>query len=281
MKRFAVLACLLMTPAISAEAGEFEPYEMARSEVVPITEEGTDRQYELYVKLPRDYDENTDTSYPVIYTTDAAIHMDMLSGSTEFLMPEVILVGISYQLNLGVEEVHFSRFRDYTTLPSEDPEIQARYQPGEAENHFAFIRDEIIPYIEKSYRVDPEERTYFGYSLGGAFGAYMLFTQPWIFKNYVLGSPAFGERSGRYIDELEARTRGQQRNMNANVFVSLGEAEEDAKDSVDAFVSVLKRRTGSGLALSDLEIIEGADHSGAFPETAMRGVKWLSQLQSN
>jgi predicted alpha/beta superfamily hydrolase len=281
VKRFAVLACLLMTPAISTQASEFEPYEMARSEVVPITEKGTDRQYELYIKLPRDYDENTDTSYPVIYTTDAAIHMDMLSGSTEFLMPDVILVGISYQLNLGGEEVHFSRFRDYTTLPSEDPEIQARYQPGQAENHFAFIRDEIIPYIEKSYRADPKERTYFGYSLGGAFGAYMLFSQPETFKNYVLGSPAFGERSGRYIEELEASTRGQQHNMNADVFVSLGEAEEDVKDSVDAFVSVLERRTGSGLALRDLEIIEGADHSGAFPETAMRGVKWLSQLQSN
>ena len=281
MKRFAVLACLLMTPAISAEASEFEPFEMARSEVVPITEKGTERQYELYIKLPRGYDENTETTYPVIYTTDAAIHMDMLSGSTEFLMPEVILVGISYQLNLGAEEVHFSRFRDYTTLPSEDPEIQARYQPGEADNHFSFIRDEIIPYVEGSYRADPEERTYFGYSLGGAFGAYMLLSQPEIFKNYVLGSPAFGDRSGRFIDELEVRTRDQQRNMNANVFVSLGEAEEDVKDSVDAFVSVLERRTGSGLALRDLEIIEGADHSGAFPETALRGVKWLSQLQSN
>lgn len=281
MKRFAVLACLLMTPAISAQASEFEPYEMARSEVVPIIENGTDRQYELYIKLPEDYAENTDTAYPVIYTTDAAIHMDMLSGPTEFLMPQVILVGISYQLNLSDERAHVSRFRDYTTLESENPEIQAEYQPGQAKNHFAFIRDEIIPLIEKSYRADPEERTYFGYSLGGAFGAYMLFSQPEIFKNYVLGSPAFGERSRRFIDELEARTRAEQRNMNANVFVSLGEAEEDAKESVDAFVSVLKRRSGSGLALRNLEIIEGADHSGAFPETALRSVKWLSQLQTN
>ncbi|MEO0688944.1 MAG: alpha/beta hydrolase-fold protein [Pseudomonadota bacterium] len=281
MKKLAALACLLMAPAISAQASEFEPYEMARSEVVPITEEGTDRRYELYIKLPEDYAENTDKRYPVIYATDGAIHMDTLSGTTEFLLPNVILVCISYQLNLGAEEAHFSRFRDYTTLPSENPEIQARYQLGQADNHFAFIRDEIIPYVEKSYRADPNERTYFGYSLGGSFGAYMPLSEPETFKNYVLGSPSFGERTAQFIDDLEASTRNAQRDIKANVFVSLGEAEEGAKDSVDDFVAVLKRRTGTGLALRDLEIIEGANHSGAFPETALRSVKWLSQLQKD
>ncbi|MEP2990454.1 MAG: alpha/beta hydrolase-fold protein [Parasphingorhabdus sp.] len=278
--KIAVLICLLMQPIASAQASELKPYEMPRSEVVPIQESGTDRQYELYIKLPEDYAENTDTRYPVIYTTDAEVHMDMLSGSTEFLMPEVILVGISYQKNHEDQRVNISRFRDYTTVESTNPETQTRYQPGQASNHLRFIRDEVIPYVEKNYRTNPAERSYFGYSLGGAFGAYILLSKPDSFKNYILGSPAFNDRSAKYIDELEVQMAPEQQKMNANVFVSLGEKEENAKERVEGLMSVLKRRSGSGVALTGLEIIEESDHSAAFPETAIRGVRWLAKLNT-
>lgn len=275
-----VLFCLLTMPFAGVQAREFKPYEMARTQVVPIQESGTDRQYELYIKLPENYAENTDTKYPVIYTTDAVVHMDMLSGSTEFLMPEVVLVGISYQKNHPEERANMSRFRDYTTTQHSDPEIQARFQPGQASNHLAFIRDEIFSYIEKNYRTDPSARTYFGYSLGGAFGAYILLSKPDSFKNYILGSPAFSDRSAQYIDDIEARMAPEQQNLNVNVFVSLGEEEEDARERVEGLMSVLRRRSGSGVAPTGLEIIEDADHAEAFPETAIRGVKWLSRLKS-
>ena len=38
-----------------AQTGEPNAYEMARTEVVPILDTSTDRQYELYVKLPEGY----------------------------------------------------------------------------------------------------------------------------------------------------------------------------------------------------------------------------------
>ena len=272
-----VLNCFLILPLISAQASEFEPYKMPRTEVVPIQESDTDRQYELYVKLPEDYAENPDAIYPVIYTTDAEVHMDMLSGATEFLMPEVILVGISYQKNYPHERANISRFRDYTMVEQTDPAAQARFPTGQAGNHLSFIRDDVIPYIEENYRVNPAERSYFGYSLGGAFGAYILFSKPDSFTNYILGSPALGDRTARYIDELEVQSAQEQQDRNANVFVSLGEAEEDAKASVDGLISVLKRRSGSGMALTGLVIIEDSNHATAFPETVLRSVKWVSQ----
>lgn len=275
LTRIAVLICCLLPPVASAQTGEFKPYEMPRTEVVPIQENGTERQYELYIKLPEDYAEKTDENYPVIYTTDAEVHMDMLSGATEFLMPDVILVGISYQKNHKEERANISRFRDYTMLEHPNPEIQARFQPGQASNHASFIRDEVIPYIEEKYRTNPAERSYFGYSLGGAFGAYMLLSQPDTFNNYILGSPALDDQRVKYIDELEAQLAPEQENINANVFVSLGEAEEEAKESVEGLVSVLKRRSGSGVALTGLVIIEDSNHATAFPETVIRGVKWL------
>lgn len=265
-------------PIQSAEVKVREPisYEIPRTQVAPIRDSKTDRQYELYIKLPEGYAENTGAKYPVIYTTDAVWHFDMLSGSTEYLMPDVILVGISWQKGLEDEREFVSRFRDYTVVKSETAEVPT----GEAGNHLSFIRDDVINYVENTYRADPRERTYFGYSLGGAFGAYVLLADPDTFKNYILGSPALGRRSAEYIDELEADTAPRQQELNTNVFVSIGELEESEMELTENLLSVLQRRSQSGLTLTGLEIIEDSDHGAAFPETVIRGVKWLAQLKS-
>lgn len=266
-------------------ADQPQAYEMPRTQVVPIVDlgedrgevSGADRQYELYIKLPEDYSEQLSIRYPVIYTTDAAWHMDMLSGATEYLMPEVILVGISWQKNLEDERPSVSRFRDYTVEEVSDPELQAQYQPGQASSHLSFLRDKVIPYIESNYRADSAERAYFGYSLGGQFGAYVLLARPDTFKHYILGSPSV--RSSEYFDALEQRTALSQKDTTTNVLVSIGQLETEEMENTENFVSLLRRRAKSGLILTGLEIIEGSDHSTGFPETAIRGVKWLSSKQ--
>lgn len=264
--------------SFSAESrAELAAYELPRTTIAPIKDSKKDRQYELYIKLPEEYSENTDVKYPVIYTTDASVHMEMLYGATEFLMPNVILVGISYQKDLVGKPPFVSRFRDYEITEYSNPEAQARMQGGQVSHYLDFIRNEVIPYVDTKYRTIPNERSYFGYSLGGAFGAYTLFAQPDTFKNYILGSPAFRQTSLKYIDEFEEKTALGQEEMNVNVFVSLGELEEKSAESVDHFMSVLRRRSEVGLTLTGLEIIKDSDHGSAFPETVIRSIKWLSQ----
>ena len=260
---------------------ELAAYEMPRTHVAPLKDSKKNRQYELYIKLPEEYSENADVNYPVIYTTDAVVHMDMLSGATEFLMPNIILVGISYQTDLGDERKNASRFRDYQMAEYTNPEIQERFQGGQASHHLEFIRNDVIPYIETRYRTIPDERTYFGYSLGGAFGAYILFAEPDTFKHYILGAPAFNPRSLQIVDALEAKTAPHQGEMNVNVFVALGDLERDEdKERVDHLMSVLQRRSQSGMTLTGLEVIKNSDHAEAFPETAIRGVRWLAEMSS-
>jgi len=262
----------------SAESkAELAAYEMPRTQVAPIMDSKMDRQYELYIKLPEEYSENTDVKYPVIYTTDATVHLEMLSGATEFLMPNVILVGISYQKDHGDERPYASRFRDYEITEYSNPEAQARMQGGQVSQHLDFIRNDVIPHVETRYRTIPNERSYFGYSLGGAFGAYILLAQPDTFKHYILGSPAFRKTSLQYIDKFEEKTALGQDKMNVNVFVSLGELEKNAAENTDHFMSVLRRRNEAGLSLTGLEIIKESDHGSAFPETVIRSIKWLSQ----
>jgi predicted alpha/beta superfamily hydrolase len=276
-----LIAIAISLPITGAYAGEPKPYEMPRSQVVSLKDTAFDRQYEIYVKLPDGYSENPDELYPVIYTTDAKWHIEMLSAATEYLMPNVVVVGISWQTDLGEEAEHFSRFRDYSLIESTNSERQARYQFGQAQNHLAFIRDEVMEFVDQNYRTAPGDNTYFGYSLGGEFGAFALLAQPETFSNYILGSPSVSQREITYFDQLESTTAPQQQMIATNVFISVGELEENSIPDISDLVSVLRRRSEAGLALTGLEVIEGSDHTTAFPDTAIRGVKWLVQMRSN
>ncbi|MEM9000405.1 MAG: alpha/beta hydrolase-fold protein [Bacteroidota bacterium] len=247
---------------------------LPKIQVIPIKDTKNDRQYELYVKLPEDYAENSDKKYPVIYYTDAMWHVELLSGATEYIMEEAILVGISWEKDLTSDVgPHVSRYRDYSMRASSNPEHQKKYQFGQADDHLAFLRNDVIPYVEDNYSTDAERRTYFGYSLSGEFGVYILLTQPDTFKNYILGSPSLkGEIP--HVAELESASR--HKDLNANVFVSYGTLEKESGEHIDEFVALLKSRNDQHVTLQ-YEIIDGS-HQTAFPMTVVRSIAWLSKI---
>lgn len=261
---------------------EAKPLELTAIQVVPIQDSATGRNYELYIKLPESYDakgENAknDRTYPVIYFTDALWHVELLSAATAFLMEDAILVGISWQKDNDeklVKEVgeHVSRYRDYSVWQSSKADHQAKYQFGQASKHLTFIGKDVIRHVEKNYRTNPDNRTYFGYSMGGSFGAYILMAQPDTFKNYILGSP-----SVRRLSELEAIADTKPRSMNANVFISRGSQEEELGGHVDAFIASLKKRNDKTLTLK--RVVPNGTHMTAFPATGVQSVTWLSKLQ--
>ncbi|WP_350285791.1 serine hydrolase [uncultured Croceitalea sp.] len=259
--------------------------ELPQVRVVPIKDTKTARNYELYIELPEDYAENPSKKYPVLYYTDAKWHLEMLSGATEYMLEDIILVGISWQLDINEDlknerGVHVSRFRDYSISEHSDPEIQKKYQLGQANNHLDFIRNDVIAYIDNTYRTDPNSRTYFGYSLSGEFGAYILLSQPETFNNYIIGSPTVrGEVD--YLKELNTKfgpyeASNKNSSLNANVFIAYGSLEEAVVEPIEAFVKLLNDRRDGGLSVFN-EVIDG-NHSTAFPMTAVRSVAWLSSL---
>ncbi|PCI63175.1 MAG: hydrolase [Kordiimonadales bacterium] len=272
--------------AIANDGGsEPKAYEIPRSQVVPIKDTANDRKYELYVRLPDDYAKTEDTKHPVIYATDGAWHMEMLSGAAEYVLPNAILVVISWQKDAaedfdGDERAHISRFRDYTIIPPINHELQEKYNFGQARNHLTFIRNDVIKYVEANYQTDPAERIYFGFSLGGEFGSYILFEEPDTFKHYVLGSPAFDPESLKFLQDLAAKREADGTPLDANVYVSVGEKETDAIPLIQTFMSILQRHKDAGLNPKELEVVEQSSHSEAFPATAVRSFKWLSDLMA-
>ncbi len=276
---FLILIILLPFKVTFAQnAPKGSPLVLPQIQVIPVGDTQANRQYELYIELPEGYTENPDKQYPVLYYTDAIWHMEVLSACAEYVLTEAILVGISWQTDINRELIeehgaHVSRYRDYTVKASGNPDYQAKYQFGKADEHLAFIRNDVIPYVEANYRADPGNRSYFGYSASGLFGAYILMAQPETFKHYLLGSPSL---KGDMATLKQVGSDLNEGGINANVFISHGDQEEETGSYVREFVELLKNRNDVSLNIS-YEVMDG-NHQTAFPTTGVQGVKWLAQV---
>ncbi|MHA7057418.1 alpha/beta hydrolase-fold protein [Aquimarina sp. M1] len=263
--------------------GETSAFVMPQIQVVPIKDTQTEKQYELYIELPEDYAENTDKRYPVLYYTDAMWHLEMLSGASEYMLEDVILVGISWQKDIASDVkqqygVHASRFTDYSFRKKTNPN-HPKLKFGQAENHVTFIRNNVITYVEKNYRTCANSRSYFGYSLSGAFGAYILLTQPNTFNNYILGSP-MSKNNMSSLSEINAKLVSSEpdnsKKLHANVFIAHGNLEEGKEELTEEFLKLFNDSANLELTIQN-KTIEG-NHQTAFPRIAVASVAWLSSI---
>jgi predicted alpha/beta superfamily hydrolase len=81
------------------------------------------------------------------------------------------------------------------------------FLPSGAQNYIAFLKTELIPLIEKSYRTN-HERTYVGTSYGGLLGSILLTTEPIgepYFKNYMLFDGSFWALQANNIQDEALR----------------------------------------------------------------------------
>ncbi len=284
-----IVAGLFLTvgPALADKA---QPYEIPRSEVRAVTSVKTGRAYDIYVKLPPAYsaEVNSRRRYPVVYLNDGTYCFQTAAGVTHMPMnfggfEHFILVGISYA---NGESGVASRSRDMTptALGKNGVGHGAEYQHGGAREYLDFLRDELIPFVEREYRADPARRTLVGQSYGGLFGAYALLAEPELFSGYILTSPSlwFGDWAMFEIEEKFSRSR---RPLNARVYFAVGEREspssnKDMKNNMvedqSRFAAILRGRAYEGLEVRD-EIIGGATHQTTFPIGLVRGLMWLHE----
>ena len=266
--------------SLSFQAIAQNAYEIPNTQVLPIQDVKNDRNYELIIKLPEGYEEEESKNkrYPVVYHTDATVHIELLTAAASFLLEDSILVGISYQKDNDPKVMegrgeYVSRYRDYSVWESDNPEHQAKFQFGQAPKHAQFIRDNVFSFVDNRFRTQPDNRTYFGYSLGGLFGAYILLSQPNTFEHYILGSPSVWK-----LDELEKQTKSNSKPLDANVFITHGSLEDELGPKVESFISYLKQRNDKTLSLTH-EVIAGT-HSTAFPNSGLSGIAWLADIQA-
>ena len=264
----------LLSALICFKLSANTPYQIPRSSVIELTEPETSRVYPVFIQLPKSYKKHPEKIYPVIYLTDAPYTFPIVAGATRFPMnsgnmQEAIIVAISYEKGSRGSN---SRIRDYTPNKAQS----WKKQTGNAQNHALFLKNTVLPFIQSNYRASSTQKTYIGNSLGGLFGATILFTMPDLFNNYIIGSPSVWFNSNAVL-ALEAHKP----KVPIKVYISVGAKETLSFGEGQNMVEGAKQLTQKINALSSDNIelksvvIEGASHATAFPTTAIQGLDWV------
>lgn len=247
--------------------------------------------FEIYVSLPYRY-AYTDTTYPVLFSLDANVKFGLISNVVNNLgtltkeLPEIIVVGIAYPIK-GLEDWVIGRNRDMT--PTSVPEHEKFWvdrlsqatgrddivvQSGNADKFLAFIREELIPFIESEYRVFSKDRALHGTSLGGLFTLYALFQHPETFQRYFAGSPSISWDED-YMYKLENNFAASHKDLPVRLFMCVGGLESEKYiNNMNKMADLLSSREYPNFKLKTI-LFENETHGSTVSAAIGRGLKML------
>ena len=157
----------------------------------------------LLVYVPESY-ATSSFRYPVLYLLDGGSDFLHTVGIVEFLaatdrIPELIVVGVE----------NTNRSRDLTP-PSDNADETAFWdEVGGADRFRSFFSDELIPFVEESYRTQPY-RILRGQSFGGLFAIHDYMSGTPTFDAYITSSPAVSWNHGELIGQVAEFSAGDE-----------------------------------------------------------------------
>lgn len=174
---------------------------------IGIDSEKLGQHRKIIVYTPEGYDEYPNTYYDVIYVFDAQTRefVDLTSAMYQFTCANLnnpkqcIVVGIVSEY---FEETDYARNNDMLPMPQHEvPDNYFWGYYGNADNFTAYVRDEVIPYIEGNYRTRPE-RLAVGHSLSASLVLYAWLENPGLFDAMICVSPNLAYDSEYLTDKL-------------------------------------------------------------------------------
>ncbi|MEP6921251.1 MAG: alpha/beta hydrolase-fold protein [bacterium] len=218
----------------------------------------------ILVRTPAGYDTNK-LSYPVLYMTDGDAHIAHSSTTVEFLarngrMSEMIIVGIP----------NTDRTRDLTPTAAVGPNAAQFPTAGGADKFLKFIETELIPEIEKNYRVQPY-RVLAGHSFGGLFALHAMITRPELFKSYIAVSPSLQWSDEATLKRMEAFLAGR-KELDATLFTSLGNEPGDIGNAFVSFKKLLEKSKIKGFEW-EAEQFNDEDHGSVVLRSHYLGLR--------
>jgi predicted alpha/beta superfamily hydrolase len=212
--------------------------------------------YHAYIRYPENYEKDRTTTYPIVYLLDGDTLFPYLAPHHLFLtyddqLPEAIVVGIAY-----------GSFANPINRRERD------FGEGAAAFH-GFLKNEMMPAVERRTRADPKRRILAGQSLGGGFVLYSAHTDADLFWGRIASNPSFYAHKSL----LAGKPVSAQRN-DLKLAVASG-----TKDRPRSRGMALEWKEWHGTAKQPwavrwFEIPEGT-HAADMPNTYRQAMTWL------
>lgn len=188
------------TAAYAAEvAPALEPHKLYETFTVESKTLGETRRINVYA--PPGFDAKDRRKYAVLYMPDGGVQEDFphLSNAVDRAIDAGAIEPVFV---VGIENTQRRRDMTGPTQVAEDRKIAP--QVGGSARFRAFIRDELIPQVERSFRVDGR-RGVIGESLAGLFVVETFLLEPELFDTYVAISPSLWWNDRALVHAAAAR----------------------------------------------------------------------------
>jgi predicted alpha/beta superfamily hydrolase len=255
------------------------PVTLSRTEVRYVSSQAVGQRYKLYVSLPQDY-ADTSQRFPVVFLLDADYSFALAHNIVEHLsdrndLGQLVIVGIAYA---GPLRYRLNRTRDYTPTYVPTGGYGPAYQQvsGGGPAFRRFLKTELIPFIEKTYRVR-HDRTLVGHSYGGLFASWVAFTDPELFQRYIIVSPSLWYDDHLML-QVEQTYAGHRRRLPARIFFIVGAREvnrqRDMVSDLRRFVAQVEGHDYEGLQLR-WRVLPEDTHDSIFPAGLGLGLRYV------
>lgn len=219
------VALAFVTPLIAAETKidppDGAPVTIPRAKQYDITSKINGRTYRVFVSTPFQAEEGK--KYPVIYLFDGNWYFGPTTiNATESTVPAII-VGIGYPTE---DNRAIGSRRGFELTISREPNDKDDTTRGGGPAFLRFVSEEVKPFINARYAVDPAKQILYGKSLGGLMVLHQMFTDPTAFSTYIAASPAIARNNREVLKgEAEFARRAQAGELNLRILITVGGTE--------------------------------------------------------
>jgi len=228
------IALMLANPFVS---GQVQTIDQIKTEPVTVNTGITFKYHSkamnedrtIMIGVPDGYATST-KKYPVLFLLDGQWAFNptvqalaWLSNPQYGMIPQTIVVSL-----------HTGDNRMNVMAPTMDKQ---RKEGGGGDKLYQFIKEELIPFVDKNYRTY-NYRVIGGASLGGLFVMYAFVNDPYLFNGYLSLSPAMWWDSNVMLDRTKAFLL-KNPNLHSRIYLAL--ANEGPQMGVDSLASILEK----------------------------------------
>lgn len=252
---------ILTSPCFGGEKEQADRWVIGKS--VKIYSKILAEERPLWVYLPAGYSESKE-QYPVFYLLDGKVNFHHISGIVENLayyahIPRMIVVAVE----------NTNRERDFLPFKVDDwPPVAG------ADKFRAFLKKELIPFVEKNYRTFPY-RILCGHSWGAVFCFDAFLKEPGLFTAYIAASAPISVNNRLLL----RRTQSKIKNLSLSkksLFFTISKDDGDSIAACKDLARFLEKNAPEGFSWR-FDYMESEDHVSVLHPTVFNALRWLHQ----
>jgi predicted alpha/beta superfamily hydrolase len=219
-----------------------------------------ERQFKVI--LPPGYKPGSAEKYDVMYVLDGS---DWNTGTIAqvqhfvedqgFMPPTIIVSIVEPDRNADLAPTHLDTWKN----------------SGGADKFLGFLKNELIPYINKQYPSNGDN-TLWGHSLSGMFVLYALVTEPTLFKSFIAIDPS-AWWDNNYVLKMAAAKLSTLPFQNTTFFIA-GRETTLSSMKIDTLETILKNNAPASLKWK-LDVYSGETHGSVKFKGTYDGLKFL------